>query len=141
MMHAGRCSLCLRGKTSTHLALPFMTVKIISIDNLEINKICGFFMRNPGFVFLTASVLRPSFERTRGPCCLMPLVKAIRVRVQENRLLFECDSDGFAKRSVWLGRHRRLRSIQIDTFGPPCLPWRTSRMAAIISASIGEATL
>jgi hypothetical protein len=47
-----------------------MTVKIISIDNLKINKICGFFKRNPEFVFLTARVLRPSFERRRNQRCL-----------------------------------------------------------------------
>ena len=84
MTHAGQCSLCPSRQDKHSLGLPFMTVKIISIDNLKINKICGFFKRNPEFVFLTARVLRPSFERRRNQRCLIPLVKAIRVRVRNS---------------------------------------------------------
>src|ERR1700738_1133311 len=45
-----------------------------------------FFQEEPGvrFLFLTARVLRPSFERRRNQRCLIPLVKAIRVLVRNS---------------------------------------------------------
>jgi hypothetical protein len=34
------------------LSSPSMTVKIVSIDTLKINKLCGIFKHSPDFVFL-----------------------------------------------------------------------------------------
>jgi len=42
-----------------------------------------------------ARVLRPSFERTREPCCLIPLVKAIRVCVRSLDSLVARNPDHF----------------------------------------------
>ena len=83
MTHAGRCFLCFSGKASTHLAYHSMTVKTVYMVTHKINKLCGIFKSGLSSLFwVTARVLRSSFERETNQRCLIPLVKAIRVRVR-----------------------------------------------------------
>jgi hypothetical protein len=79
MTHAGRC---FSGKASTHLAYHSMTVKTVSMVKPKINKLCGIFSGLSSLFWLTARVLRSSFERETNQRCLIPPVKAIRVRVR-----------------------------------------------------------
>jgi hypothetical protein len=73
-----------------------MTVKIVSMDKPEIDKLCDIFNGGLSSLFwLTARVLRSSFERQTNQRCLIILVKAIRVRVRSLDSLVARDPDHF----------------------------------------------
>ena len=96
MTHAGRCSLCFSRQGKHSLGLPFMTIKIVSMDKPKSNRLCGIFkMPLSSLFWLTARVLRSSFERQTNQRCLIPLVKAIRVRARILDSLVARDPDHF----------------------------------------------
>jgi hypothetical protein len=59
-----------------------MTVKTVPMVTHKINKLCGIFNGLSSLFWLTARALRSSFERETNQRCLIPSVKAIRVRVR-----------------------------------------------------------
>src|ERR1700722_3805635 len=96
MTHAGRCSLCFSRQGKHSLGLPFLTIKIVSMDKPKSNRLCGIFkMPLSSLFWLTARVLRSSFERQTNQRCLIPLVKAIRVRGRLLDSLVARDPDHF----------------------------------------------